>query len=70
MFYCDPCATEKKWPESIARSYGRCEICGNVRACNDRASSTLPLPPQPPKETFDDVLARITKRLEKLKKKD
>jgi len=66
MFYCDSCATKRAWPGSIARSYGRCEVCGETRACNDRASSTLPLPPQPPKETQEDILKRLQERLDRM----
>lgn len=35
MFYCDDCAKEKNYPESIGKSYGRCEICGKSEICND-----------------------------------
>jgi hypothetical protein len=45
MFYCEPCREERHWPESMCKSYGRCEVCENHAVCNDRASSTLPLPP-------------------------
>jgi hypothetical protein len=82
MFYCEPCAEERNWPDSMMKSYGRCEICGEVRVCNDRASSTLPLPPKVAakwddihdsfgnkisgKETFDDILERLNDRLNRL----
>lgn len=44
MFYCEPCRIARDWPESIAKSFGQCEICCEPKECNDRASSTLPLP--------------------------
>jgi hypothetical protein len=44
MFYCETCRAERQWPESIGRSYGRCEICGVNANCNDRPSSSLPAP--------------------------
>jgi len=42
MFYCDPCAQARRWPGSIGKSMGRCELCKTVTECNDRPSSTLP----------------------------
>lgn len=42
MFYCDDCAKKCEWPESFGRSTGPCEICGQVRVCNDLPSSQLP----------------------------
>lgn len=43
MFYCDPCAKEHGYPETIMRSYGQCEICDESAVCNSRASALLPL---------------------------
>lgn len=42
MFYCDECAKEKGWPESMFRSRGPCEVCGEVRVCSQRKSIDLP----------------------------
>lgn len=42
MFYCDPCRTRNKWPESFAQSAGRCEICAERAICNDIPSRLLP----------------------------
>lgn len=44
MFYCEECAKRADWPESFAKSFGNCEICGKRRVCNDRPSSSLPDP--------------------------
>ena len=44
MFYCDPCAREREWPVSMARSLGRCELCKQKRVCNDVHTSKIPLP--------------------------
>ncbi len=46
MFYCDEDAEKRGWPTGvlIPRSYGRCEICGERRNCNDVPSSYLPAP--------------------------
>jgi DNA-directed RNA polymerase subunit RPC12/RpoP len=35
MFYCDPCAEEKGWPESFHKTHGTCEVCGKTAVCND-----------------------------------
>lgn len=39
MFYCDECATKKNWLMGLFKSYGKCEICGKTRPCNDVKSS-------------------------------
>lgn len=44
MFYCNACAEEREWPDSMMKSYGSCEVCGKSASCNDRPSSTLPIP--------------------------
>jgi len=42
MFICDPCLKEHyKNDESFARSHGPCEICKNIRSCNDIHHSQL-----------------------------
>lgn len=47
MFYCNVCRIENKWPDSIRKSYGKCECCGVQADCNDVPSSQLPKPPKP-----------------------
>ena|SRR5688572_21480828 len=42
MFYCDPCAAEYGYPETIFKSYGPCECCGYTRRCSERPSHMLP----------------------------
>lgn len=42
MFFCDPCGKERGWPQSLAVSYGKCEICDKTGRCNDIPSSKLP----------------------------
>jgi hypothetical protein len=42
MFYCNPCAEEQDWPLSFSKSFGACEMCGKVKACNDVPSRCLP----------------------------
>lgn len=42
MFYCDECAKKKGWPESMFRSRGPCEVCGETKVCSSRKSSLLP----------------------------
>ena len=42
MFYCDKCRKKEDYPESIAKSYGTCELCGSGALCNDVSSSRLP----------------------------
>ena len=42
MFYCNDCAEEKKYPLSGFKSHGRCEICKQIRQCNDVPSRDLP----------------------------
>jgi hypothetical protein len=44
MFYCDRCAKRKCWPNSLFKSYGKCEICRRLASCNDTPSSYLPEP--------------------------
>lgn len=44
MFYCDPCAEQRKWPSGLAVSRDPCETCGQVTACNDVPSRLLPVP--------------------------
>ena len=68
MFYCEPCRKERNWPDSIGKSYGRCEVCGETRSCNDRAASTLPLPAvaKVVEESLDDIIARLQERINRL----
>lgn len=43
MFYCNPCAKENDWPETITCSFGPCEVCGNSSICNEMPSKLLPI---------------------------
>lgn len=42
MFYCEECRKNRNYPESISKSYGKCELCGEIVRCNDVPSSKLP----------------------------
>lgn len=53
MFYCDKCSLKNKWPNSLSRSSGRCEVCGEAASCNDVPSSALPLPEKQHSEIAD-----------------
>ena len=44
MFYCEPCQCKHDWPQSMSRSYGRCECCGKTAECFDVPSRFLPKP--------------------------
>jgi hypothetical protein len=41
MFYCEDCRIERDYPESMVKSTGKCEICGELAACNDVPSKFL-----------------------------
>lgn len=43
MFYCNPCAEKRGWPQVMARSRGKCEECGKIEICNDHPSKDLPV---------------------------
>jgi hypothetical protein len=43
MFYCEKCRKKKKWPCSLFKSFGACEICGKTAKCYDVHHSQLPL---------------------------
>ena len=45
MFYCDRCRVKRKWPMSLFKSHGPCELCRTVTGCNDIAAKDLPVPP-------------------------
>lgn len=54
MFYCDPCAKENGYPESMGKSEGKCEMCGEWETCNNVPSSHLPKPDKlEPEVSFD-----------------
>ena len=60
MYYCEPCAKERDWPESGARSVGPCEICERMELCYDVKAHLLPIPglkTEPDKH--QDALRRI-----------
>jgi hypothetical protein len=44
MFYCEPCRKKWRWPMSMHKSKGRCEICNHLEACYDVPSRHLPDP--------------------------
>lgn len=41
VFYCDPCRLAYGWPESLFKSYGPCEECGDNSYANAVASSLV-----------------------------
>lgn len=43
MFYCDTCRKPRKWPQSLSRSNGLCEVCGKRATCHNVPSADLPL---------------------------
>ena len=42
MFYCNNCATKNGYPESMFKTFGRCESCEQHAECNEVQSSRLP----------------------------
>lgn len=44
MFFCEPCRKKWRWPESMSRSRGRCEMCEKPAVCYDVPSRFLPDP--------------------------
>lgn len=64
MFYCDSCRKAKGWPESIAQSFGACELCGNGRYCHDVPSSILP--EAPPKSNNQASYLHVATTLNKV----
>jgi len=44
MFYCPECQRKNGWPETMTRSAGPCEVCGQTDVCYDAPSHDLPLP--------------------------
>ena len=42
MFYCNDCAEKRSYPISGFKSHGKCEICKEIRQCNDVKSEILP----------------------------
>lgn len=42
MFYCEQCKEKNKWPTSLHRSFGHCEMCGKIAHCYDVKSHNLP----------------------------
>lgn len=56
MFYCKVCQKKKGWPQSIFKSYGKCEICGDLVYCFDVPSSQLPKPVE--SKTIDAITGK------------
>ena len=42
MFYCESCREERKWPYSLHKSVGKCELCGCDGQQYDVDSQHLP----------------------------
>jgi hypothetical protein len=42
MFYCDDCADERRWPKTLSRVRGPCEVCRKTVLCNEFPSDRLP----------------------------
>lgn len=59
MFFCDPCRDKNNWPDSIGRSYGRCEVCGDKGSCNNVPSRFLPPPPPDRWEILDNYTGEV-----------
>ena len=60
MFYCKHCEERLKYPSSIVKSFGQCELCGSAAFCSDIPSSRLPR---------KIAYAPFIKKLKKLKNK-
>lgn len=41
MFYCNTCRDNYGYPETLFRSYGICEICGERANCNEAHHDVL-----------------------------
>ncbi len=54
MFFCEPCRLGNGWPESMAISYGKCEVCGNTRPTYDVPTSALPAPTERGQDMNED----------------
>ena len=52
MFYCNDCAKKYEYPETLFKSVGKCECCGEKKVCNEMKSSELPKPKYEP-DRFD-----------------
>lgn len=51
MFFCETCQVARGWPQSITRSFGRCECCGRRTACYDVPARFLDGNPTPKRVT-------------------
>lgn len=60
MFYCNKCAEKYEYSETMSKSIGKCECCGEEAECNDRPSRLLPIPK---KQSNDKKNGRISKNL-------
>jgi len=65
MFFCEPCRVKNGWPESLMKSHGTCEICGEVKVCFDIPSRLLPIPGKTMEETRE-IEAEIDRNYQKL----
>lgn len=41
MFYCNDCAEKRDWPHTMFKSKGMCEVCGQIRVCNEKPAKDL-----------------------------
>jgi hypothetical protein len=55
MFFCEACEKANNWPNSIFKSYGKCEICDKVGECNDVPSKYLPVVKRKLKLDIDSI---------------
>lgn len=63
MFFCDLCAKDCGYPESICKSRGACEICKSPAVCNDIKLSYLPMCNE---NASDKINERIFKRFKEI----
>lgn len=42
MFYCPKCQVTTGWPNTMSKSIGNCEVCGELAICNDHPARLLP----------------------------
>lgn len=55
MFFCEECEKRNEWPNSLFKSFGRCEVCGKAARCNDVPSKYLPVPKPKPVLDLDSM---------------
>lgn len=65
MFFCKPCEDYNNWPNSIFKSFGKCEMCNKQAECNDVPSKYLP-----PSRAYREREAKKIAELQMYKPKD